>query len=119
MAALKLCIALSLALATGCASISDRPNAAALKELAPTGKLRVGIFVAPVVTPLFVTKDPSTGELRGVTVTLGTELARKLGVPHEFVAYSVAGEMEKGANSGAWDVSFMPVDLERQKLMDF
>ena len=103
---------------TACASISDENAAAAVKELAPTGKLRVGIVVAPLATPFFAMKDAATGQLRGVTVDLGAELARKLGVPFEPVAHSV-GALLAGAAAGTWDVAFMPADQERAKLVDF
>src|SRR4051812_34968204 len=39
--------------------------AATLKELAPTGTLRVGVAVGPAASPLWATKDPSTGKPRG------------------------------------------------------
>ncbi len=119
MKLLKLCCVLSLVAVTACASVSDDRTAAPLKELAPTGKLRVGIVVAPIATPFFATKDPATGQLRGVTVDLGNELARKLSVPFEPATYPVGGELQEGARLGTWDVAFMPVDRERGKVVDF
>jgi polar amino acid transport system substrate-binding protein len=50
------------------------------KALAPTGKLRVGLQLN---APTQAIKDPSTGELKGVGVDLGHELARRLEVPFE------------------------------------
>ena len=50
---------------------------------------------------------------------LGTALARKRGVPVEWVAYLATGEIVDSAASGTWDVSFMPVDEERNKFVDF
>jgi polar amino acid transport system substrate-binding protein len=119
MKLLGLCCVLSLAAMTACASVSDDRTAAVLRELAPTGKLRVGVVVAPITTPFFVTKDPATGQLRGAAVDLGAELARKLGVPFEQVAYPVGEGLLEGANAGMWDVAFMPVDRERAKVVDF
>lgn len=111
---------LVVALVSACASIPDAMTAAARKELAPTGKLRVGIVIAPVAAnPFFATKDPATGQPRGVTVDLGAELAQKLGVPLELVAYPAAAALLEGATSGAWDVTFLPVDREREKVVDF
>jgi polar amino acid transport system substrate-binding protein len=92
---------------------------AARKELAPTGKLRVGIAVGPTGSPLWATKDPATGAPRGVTVDLGRALAEKLGVPLELVVHSSSGEITDAADKGAWDVSFMPVDDERKQKVDF
>lgn len=94
-------------------------DAAALRELAPTGKLRVGVGVGPVGSAFWTTKDPATGNPRGVTVDLGTAFAKKLGVPVEIVAFNSSGEVTEAAATGAWDVAFMPVDAERAKKVEF
>jgi polar amino acid transport system substrate-binding protein len=94
-------------------------DAAAKKELAPAGKLRVAIAVSPAPSALYAIKDPATGAFRGVAVDLGTELARSLGVPVEFVPYLASGEITAAADAGVWDVTFMPVDAERKKFVDF
>jgi polar amino acid transport system substrate-binding protein len=91
----------------------------ALKELVPTGKLRVAIGASPAPSAFHAIKDPTTGKYRGVTVDLATALAQQLGVPVEFIPDLAAGEIQAAANSGAWDVSFMPVNEERKKFMDF
>ena len=90
----------------------------ALKELAPTGKLRVGIVFAPAASVFFVTKDAS-GQPHGVTVDLGNALGRKLGVPVEFMMAPNSGLVTDATESGAIDVSFMPVDEERKKRLAF
>jgi len=90
-----------------------------MKELIPTGKLRVAIAVAPSPSALYAVKDASTGKFRGVTVDLGTALAKKLGVPVEFLPHLASGEIQNSASSGRWDVTFMPVDEERKKFVDF
>jgi polar amino acid transport system substrate-binding protein len=90
----------------------------ALKELAPTGKLRVGIVFAPAASVFFVTKDAS-GQPHGVTVDLGNALGRKLGVPVEFMMAPNSGLVTDATESGAIDVSFMPVDEERKKRIAF
>src|SRR5918998_6611074 len=70
-------------LASAAASAQDRD--AALKELAPTGKLRVAIAVSPAPSALYAIKDLTSGQYRGVSVDLGTELAKRLGVAVELV----------------------------------
>ena len=90
-----------------------------VKELIPTGKLRVAIAVAPAPSALYAVKDSTTGKFRGVTVDLGAALARKLGVPVEFLPHLASGEIQNSAASGKWDVTFMPVDEERKKFVDF
>jgi polar amino acid transport system substrate-binding protein len=90
-----------------------------MNELAPTGKLRVAIAVAPAPSALYAIKDEATGQYRGVTVELGSAMARKLGVPVEFLPHLASGEIQNSAASGKWDVTFMPVDEERKKFVDF
>jgi polar amino acid transport system substrate-binding protein len=114
----KLCAALFIATVVGCASYPDSPSAAALNELAPRGKLRVGVVSAPAQSAFFVIKD-AQGKPRGVTVDLGTALAQNLGVPVDFIVFPNSGEVTDGLTSGALDVTFMPVDDERSKIVAF
>ena len=90
----------------------------AVKELIPTGKLRVGIVFAPAASAFFVVKDAS-GEPHGVTVDLARELAKQLGVPLEFMLAANSGLITDATESGAVDVGFMPVDEERKNRVDF
>jgi polar amino acid transport system substrate-binding protein len=94
-------------------------DAAAIKELTATGKLRVAVAVSPAPSALYVVKDAASGKLTGVTIDLGTALARKLRVEPQFLEYLASGEIQNSAASGVWDVSFMPVDEERKKFVDF
>jgi polar amino acid transport system substrate-binding protein len=98
---------------------SAKGEDAVMKELAPTGKLRVALAVSPSPSALYVIKDEATGKYRGVAVDLGTALAAKLGVPVEFVPYLASGEITKAADDNVWDVTFMPYDAERAKSVDF
>ncbi len=92
-------------------------DAAALKELAPTGKLRLAIAVSPSPSAQFAIQDGNT--YRGVAVTLGRALAAKLGVPLEIIPHQASGEIQNSAASNRWDVAFLPVDDERKKFVDF
>jgi ABC-type amino acid transport substrate-binding protein len=103
------------AIAAGGASAQE---STAVKELIPRGKLRVGIVFAPAASAFFVVKDAS-GEPHGVTVDLAIELAKKLGVPVEFMLAANSGLVTDATESGAVDVGFMPVDEERKKRVDF
>jgi polar amino acid transport system substrate-binding protein len=87
-----------------------------ISEIAPKGKLRVGINYG---NPVLATKDPITGELRGVAVDLAHELARRLGVPVELVGYEAAGQMAAAVRSDAWDVAFLAIDPERASEISF
>jgi polar amino acid transport system substrate-binding protein len=111
-------IGLALALIISVIAPSYADDAAVRQELAPTGKLRVGIGVAPVSSAFWATKDAG-GQPRGVTVELGKALARKLGVPLELLPYNSSGEVTEAGAAAQWDVSFMPVDAERAKKVEF
>jgi polar amino acid transport system substrate-binding protein len=85
-------------------------------ELAPTGKLRVGINYG---NPVLATRDAKSGELRGVAVDLARELGARTGLPLQQVAYESAGQMFEGVRSGAWDVAFLAVDPGRAGEISF
>lgn len=89
-----------------------------MKELIPTGKLRVGVAWAPSPSPLFVVKD-NDGTPRGVTVDLGRALASELGVAAEFIVAPNTGELVDALEAGRIDVTFTPIDDERRKRIDF
>lgn len=93
-------------------------DTAARSELVSTGTLRIGVVHAPAASAFFVTCD-SAGKPRGVTVDLGEALAAALGVPAEFHVASNSGELTEATATGAIDVSFMPVDEERRRRIDF
>lgn len=91
----------------------------AIKELAPTGKLRVAVAVGPAASALWCVRDPATGKPRGVPVELGRALAQKLNVPVELVEYDSSGKIIAATNDNVWDVTFVPVDDDRKKIVDF
>jgi len=106
--------ALTIAMASGAAA----DDSAAKSELAPTGKLRAAIAWGPAPSGLYALKD-GAGGYRGVTVDLANALAKKLGVPVEYYAVSASGEIQNSAAKNVWDVTFIPVDEERKKVVDF
>jgi len=87
-------------------------------ELVPTGKLRFGVVTAPDRTSFFVVRD-ADGKPQGVTVDLARELARRIGVPIEFLVAPNSGEVTDALSAGAIDAAFMPVDDERSKRVAF
>lgn len=68
---------------------------------------------------LYATKDPATGELKGVAIDLGRELARRIGVPYRPVVYSNPAATLAGAKSSEWDVALMGINPERAAAVDF
>lgn len=92
------------------------PTAAVRADLAPTGKLRAGINYGNFI---LVRKDPASGESRGVSIDLTRELARRLGVPVEIVAYDTIIAQVDAAKTGAWDIAFLGSDPARESVMSF
>jgi len=93
--------------------------AAPLKEMVPTGTLRVGVVEAPDAGTFFVAKDPKTHAVHGVTVDLGADLAHELGVPVTYTVFPNSGACTEATHSGAVDVAFMPVDALRRQQVAF
>lgn len=111
----QIALVLAMTLAAGCAS-GPEISAAARAELAPTGKLRAGMNLG---NTLFTTKDPATGELRGVAVDLMNELGARLGVPVEFVMHATPGDVADAVGKGTWDVAILAIAQERAKTITF
>ena len=83
-----------------CASIPSVPSQVRA-DIAPTGKLRAGINYGNSVT---ATRDPATGEFRGVSVDLMRELARRLEVSLELVGFDFSGKLTDALNAGTLDI---------------
>ena len=79
-------------------------------DLAPTGKVRVGINYG---NPVLAQKDPATGDLGGVAVDLARELGARTGLPLDVVGFESAGKMFAAAQNDAWDVAFLAIDPGR------
>ena len=88
-----------------------------LKELVPTGKLRVGLAYAPAPTPIFVARQG--GDVSGPAFDIGNALAKKLGVPVELFVAATTNELTEAGASGKIDIGFMPADDARKQLLDF
>ena len=86
-----------------------------VKDFAPTGKLRAALNLGNSV---LVQKDAS-GEVRGVTVDLARELAKRLGVPLEFTQFEAAGKVFEALKTGTWDIAFLAVEPVRAAEIDF
>src|ERR1700737_1880294 len=87
-------------------------------EIAPTGKLRVAIAISPAGGAFWSTQNEAGGDA-GVPVDLGKEMAAQLGVSVEYVAYQNSGQIVDATSKGAWDVTFLPKDPEREAKMSF
>jgi polar amino acid transport system substrate-binding protein len=109
-------IAAGFALLIGIAGSGLAADAA--RDVAPTGTLRVAVAVGPAASTFWATRDPASGQARGVTVELAKAAATKLHVPLRLVEYQNSGEIAAAAAKDAWDITFMPADAEREKFVD-
>ncbi len=89
-----------------------------LKQLAPAGKLRGGVVVAPAASAFFAIKDDK-GAVRGVTVDLLRAFAEKLKLPLELQVFSNSGQVTDAVANATCDLAFMPQDAERARRVDF
>ena len=91
-------------------------DAAVMRELCPTGKLRAAINLGNSV---LAQKDPTTGALKGVTADLARELGKRLGVDIELIPHDAAGKVFDGAATNAWDIAFVAIEPVRAALIEF
>lgn len=85
-------------------------------ELAPTGKLRVGLNMS---NNLLTATDAATGKPKGLAADLGQELGKRLGVPVELVPFPNPGAVADAAKNGVWDVGFIGAEPQRANEIDF
>jgi polar amino acid transport system substrate-binding protein len=109
--------AVGLALVIGLVGVSGA-LAQGVRDIAPTGTLRVAIAVGPAPSTFWATRDTMTGKPKGVTVDLAKAAADMLHVPLQLVEYPNSGEIAAASDKDAWDISFMPADAEREKFVD-
>lgn len=108
-AAAMLVAATGLTLAQGAAP----PDA--VKDLAPTGKLRAAINFGNGV---LAQKGPN-GEAKGVTPELAAELGKRLGVAVELVRLEAAGKAFECLKAEACDIGFIAIEPARASEMEF
>ena len=85
-------------------------------ELAPTGRLRVGLNYSNF---LLVLGDDAQGEPRGIAPDLGRELARRAGLPLEFVKFDGAGKLFDAVKAGTCDLGFLGAEPQRANEVEF
>ena len=92
------------------------PTDEARKALAPGGKLRVGINHSNF---LLVKPGSPHGAPEGIAPDLGAELARRLGLPLEYVSFDGAGKLADAVKEAAVDVGFIGNEPERAEVIAF
>lgn len=85
-------------------------------DLAPSGKLRIGLNYSNF---LIVSGDDGNGEPRGIAPDLGRELARRAGLPFEFVKFDAAGKLFDAVKAAQCDVGFLGAEPQRAAEVEF
>ena len=92
------------------------PDDEVKKALAPGGKLRVGINHSNF---LLVNPGSPHGAPRGIAPDLGAELAKRCGLPFEYVSYDGAGKLADAVKDAAVDVGFIGNEPQRAEVIAF
>jgi polar amino acid transport system substrate-binding protein len=98
----------------GCVT-PDHPGSSVVRELAPSGKLRAAINYGNGV---LAQKGPD-GDPRGVSADLSRELAKRLGVPLEYLTFAAAGKAFEAAKENKVDVLFVAIEPVRAADVEF
>lgn len=107
----------TLMLTAGLSSCANSPPpAAVIAQLAPTGSLRAAINLG---NPILASKDLATGQPKGVSVDLATELANRLGLKLELIPFSTAGQVVDAVKAGKVDVAFLAIDPLRAQEISY
>jgi len=85
-------------------------------SLSPSGKLKIGLNYSNF---LLVIGDDANGEPKGIAPDLGRELAKRVGMPFEFVKFDAAGKLFDAVKSAQCDVGFLGAEPQRADEVDF
>ena len=109
---IRIILAAAFALATQAAAA--QVPADALKELAPFGALRAAINYGNSV----LAQEGPAGP-RGVSADLAEELAKRLGVPVQFLVFNAAGKAFEAAKNNQVDILFVAIEPVRAADVEF
>lgn len=102
--------------AGGAVSNTAPVSAEVQQALAPTGVLRVGVYLG---SPTSWVRLPQTGESAGIALELGQTLAKQLGVPVRIVEFPRVAEVIEGLKRGEVDMTFTNASAARAQVVDF
>jgi polar amino acid transport system substrate-binding protein len=96
--------------------VNSQTKSAPRAELAPSGKLRVGINHSNF---LLVNPGSPHGAPKGIAPDLALELGKRLDVPVEFISFDGAGKTADAIRDAAVDVGFIASEAERANVIEF
>jgi polar amino acid transport system substrate-binding protein len=97
-------------------SAHQEVQAEIVQVLAPTGKLRIGVYEG---SPSSLVVDAKTGERRGVALELGAVLAKRLGVAVEVKQYPRLAEVVIALKNAEVDFSVTNASAARALVVDY
>ncbi len=114
---------ITFGLQLGCSSLPPAPTphivaapADVRAALAPTGRLRIAVYPG---SPTSLVRSPGGPDDRGLTVEVGRELARRLGVPAELVVFERVAQIIDTLQAGQVDMTITNATPARAALVDF
>jgi len=109
-------MAVTAAASDGRVDTGTQPAPEARQALAPSGKLRVGVYPG---SPTSMVRDRATGEVKGLTFELGQEFARRLNIPFEPVEFTQIADVLDAIRRGDVDFTVTNASPARAKDVDF
>jgi len=94
----------------------NETDAALVREIAPTGRLRAALNMG---NPVLAHSHTAHERPAGVTIDLARAFGEQLGVPVELREYVSAGDAGAAVAAGEADVGFMAVDPKRAETLHF
>src|SRR5262245_24431537 len=86
---------------------------ARISDLVQAGKIRIGLFSSQF------SKDPASGELRGVRPDMARALAARVGVQAVLLEHKSPPQVIECRKVGACDIVFLPKDARAASIGDF
>ncbi|MFN8062707.1 MAG: transporter substrate-binding domain-containing protein [Vicinamibacterales bacterium] len=106
-------------LLAGCEAKQERPRPSSDLELAEVGKLRVGVYPDdPLIEPGGQSGN-SAGPLHDLSVEIGRELASRLRIAFEAVAFESQPPVLAAVSAGSVDVMIINATPKRASVVDF
>ena len=111
----RLSISILALLVAACAAMHTAPPEVR-QALAPSGKLRVGVYVD---SPISLIRDKASGESRGLAFETGREVAARLGAPFEVIEFPRVAEVLAALKAEQVDITVTNATPARAKNVDF
>jgi polar amino acid transport system substrate-binding protein len=107
------CLVAALLVAGSIAAAAQKASDQRMADLVQAGKIRVGLFSSQF------SKDPTSGELRGVRPDMARALAARIGVQAVLLEHASPPKVIECLALGACDLVFLPKDARAASIGDF